>query len=437
MRTKNSTIGDWARVIFYTFHQNNNPEGIHEIRCRSYRNMPYGKSLREIYSYRNQNFWDLHQAKGIKMSASTSTLVDFHGIKVTDDSTWEIGGYERTGQNGDDVTVHIQDLNGITCQQLKEILLRLEELEYPMYLDVLGESYSADEDFEYIMLGQDDVRFSVSNNQLEVQIPCSIHSESEITLDFLIDRIAPLINRKNLKFTEDEYSEYDPIRGIFFSLLSLSTDHDSYLCSQFMKDAQEVQALANALGKNGLTPLTLADIVRSGQPEALLGQTENQWLEIKSEHFYPETPKGKFRFLRSVVQFANTGDGGILLLGAKTESGSGVDVIEKITPLPLSKETSKRKEQYKSALADAVFPPIKNLSIEEIQLDGGSMMMFLVPPQPEELKPFLIHGVEEDGKKNNQYISFVERHGDTVYTYTPQSIHSMLAAGKALLRGTK
>lgn len=379
----------------------------------------------------------LLQVKGRRMSASTSTLVDLHGIKVMDDFTWEIGGYDRTGETGEDVTVHIQDLDGMTCGQLKEILLRLEELEYPTYLDVLGERVSPDSDFEYLNFDEEDVRISVSNNHLEIEIPCSLHSESEVTLDFLIERINPLIKRKHLKFAGDEYSTYYPTEEIFFSHISLSTEDDSSPCSQFIKDAQEVQALVNALGTNGLTPSTLADIVRAGQSEALLGQTENQWLEIKSEHFYPETPKGKFRFLRSVVQFANTDEGGILLLGAKTESRSGVDVIEKITPLPRSQETSKRKEQYKSALTDAVFPPIKNLSIEEIQLDSGSMMIFLIPPQPEELKPFLIHGIEEDRKKNNQYISFVERNGDAVYTYTPQSIHSMLAAGKALLRGTK
>jgi hypothetical protein len=66
--------------------------------------------------------------------------------------------------------------------------------------------------------------------------------------------------------------------------------------------------------------------------------------------------------------------------------------------------------------------------------DDGMLILIDVPPQPEELKPFLVHGAIVDGKAEGAFISIVRRQGDETIPITAPMIHSMLAAGRALLR---
>jgi hypothetical protein len=62
------------------------------------------------------------------------------------------------------------------------------------------------------------------------------------------------------------------------------------------------------------------------------------------------------------------------------------------------------------------------------------LILIDVPPQPEELKPFLVHGAVVDGKAEGEFISIVRRQGDETIPITAKAIHSTLAAGLALLR---
>jgi hypothetical protein len=57
-----------------------------------------------------------------------------------------------------------------------------------------------------------------------------------------------------------------------------------------------------------------------------------------------------------------------------------------------------------------------------------------VPPQLDELKPFLVHGAVIDGKINDTYFSIVSRRADEIVPTDPQAVHALLTAGRAALR---
>ena len=63
------------------------------------------------------------------------------------------------------------------------------------------------------------------------------------------------------------------------------------------------------------------------------------------------------------------------------------------------------------------------------------LVLLDIPPQPEELKPFLVHGAIVDGRVEGAFISIVRRRGESSIPITAPMIHSTLAAGRALLRG--
>jgi hypothetical protein len=61
-------------------------------------------------------------------------------------------------------------------------------------------------------------------------------------------------------------------------------------------------------------------------------------------------------------------------------------------------------------LRDHLHPPPDNLRIEAVDMpDDGMLILIDVPPQPEELKPFLVHGAIIDGKAEGKFISIVRR----------------------------
>jgi hypothetical protein len=65
---------------------------------------------------------------------------------------------------------------------------------------------------------------------------------------------------------------------------------------------------------------------------------------------------------------------------------------------------------------------------------GGDLLAISVPPQPEELKPFLVHGAILEGKVEGAFVSIVRRRGEHSVPITAPAIHAMLSAGRALLR---
>ena len=119
-------------------------------------------------------------------------------------------------------------------------------------------------------------------------------------------------------------------------------------------------------------------------------------------------------------------------MGMATKKVPGGEEIRRLCPMPRDKAMLGR---YQRALEDHLFPPPDNLRIETIDMPDNEMLILIdVPPQPEELKPFLVHGAVVDDKAEGAFISITRRRGESSIPITAQAIHSTLAAARALLR---
>lgn len=63
-----------------------------------------------------------------------------------------------------------------------------------------------------------------------------------------------------------------------------------------------------------------------------------------------------------------------------------------------------------------------------------SLVLVEVPPQPEELKAFLVSGAVVHGRVEGAFISIVRRRGEHSLAISPAGIHAAVPAGP-LLRG--
>lgn len=205
------------------------------------------------------------------------------------------------------------------------------------------------------------------------------------------------------------------------------------LLGALLRIGLDAVALLDAVDNGEFGRELIADLLRSGHANALIGRAENEWLEAKREHYDLASPVGEIKTARAVARFANAEHGGLVIIGLATKNEGTGDVIRKVTPVPRDR---KIVHKYRQLLDRRLYPPPDDLRVEAIAYsDGtGDLILIDIPPQPEELKPFLVHGAVIDGKTDEAFISIVRRRGDSSIPASAASIHTMLAAGRALLR---
>ncbi|MCU1451430.1 MAG: sle [Acidimicrobiales bacterium] len=196
--------------------------------------------------------------------------------------------------------------------------------------------------------------------------------------------------------------------------------------------AQDVQALLDAAGGGQpLTPSTALGLLRARRPGALLGLDEGPWLDVKTQLYDVSHPIGKIKLARAVGRFANGEHGGLLVFGFGTTRNGPGERISKITPVTADRRLLRRHAQ---ALEVHLYPPPDYLTAEIINVSGGQLLVIYVPPQPEELKPFLVHGAVVEGNVEGAFISIDRRRGEDSIPVTATMIHTWLSAGRALMR---
>lgn len=293
---------------------------------------------------------------------------------------------------------------------------------------------SADDDLEFIPVSP--VSFTLVDHKLVMILDVygdRIPADEEPTGE-AAQRVAPLLSRKRMwlvSITE----ELDDAGRWWHARLTIGFHPRGRSCADVVADGLEMLELLDAASSGGLTRATCADLIRAGHVHALLGQPEGTWLEVKRQHYPLRELSGKLRIAQTVAQFANADAGGLIVVGLATKKVGGIDTINAVTAQPRDANSRRRCIQ---ALQDHLYPQPDDLTIEAVAAVGihgqGELMVIDIPPQPEEHKPFLVHGAIADGNAHGSYISLVRRRGDEGISTTAAAIHSTLAAGRALLR---
>lgn len=208
------------------------------------------------------------------------------------------------------------------------------------------------------------------------------------------------------------------------------------MAADLLKVGEAIVTLCNTFVNASITRETVADLVRGGGAHLLIGQPEGNWLDAKAEEYDLTTTKGKISLAMAVARFANAEDGGLLIIGAKAKKIPGGEVITQIDGVaPRHRDTAAR---YLRVVDQHLYPPLYGIRIELVSTSGElGLILIDIPPQPEEFKPFLVHGaITADGDTEGSFISIVQRRGEASIPITAPMIHAALAAGRALLRGT-
>jgi hypothetical protein len=197
---------------------------------------------------------------------------------------------------------------------------------------------------------------------------------------------------------------------------------------QLCRMGRDIAAVVDAASGGDFTRRPTLDLLRAGNAAALIGQPESHWLDVKKMLYDVGQLAGKISLAQAAARFANS-DGGIVIFGMGTRKAGAGEVIAKLHPVSTDGHTVRR---YRQALEQHLYPLPAGLEVEIVAASGGQLLIVHVPPQPEESKPFLVHGAIVDGKTEGAFISIVRRHGDDTIPITAPAVHSAMSMNRIL-----
>lgn len=151
-------------------------------------------------------------------------------------------------------------------------------------------------------------------------------------------------------------------------------------------------------------------IINDGNFDLLKGKPESDWLECKRQKYLLDEEKGKRELAKDISSFANSTEGGFILIGVETEKSDQyqVDTIAYIRPFA---QNIINIEQYHNVIRDWVYPaPDTKIEWKSYKQSNKGILVITIPPQSEGLKPFLVSKtIEDSGKFTEILFGYVER----------------------------
>jgi hypothetical protein len=286
-------------------------------------------------------------------------------------------------------------------------------------------------DNDYSPVEPYDISFDDSRIQVHIRFESDLEDEDE-SYTYLSELVSPLLARHRLTLLSVGL-DLDFAGGPPWMLqMVVSAPTKARSMNSLANAADDLLALLGAVVSGHFTAQTLETLILSGHAEALIGQHENHWLEVKANEYALQTFAGRVAFAEVIAGMANGGAEALVVIGMRTRStATGGEIIKDVTPLSADPKSVRR---HRSAIRNHVFPAVSGLTIREVPFGGGRILLAQIPEQPEELKPFLVHGATIEGHSHGAFFGISTRSVDENVPLTAPMVHATLAAGRALLR---
>jgi len=180
----------------------------------------------------------------------------------------------------------------------------------------------------------------------------------------------------------------------------------------------------DALGRTGL----IASI-RMSSGISLLALPESEVFDAKRDNYAVKTRLGKHRLATDIAAFANSQDGGLLIIGAVTaRNDNGQDAVIDIPGVEPA--YAPRMQQLIDLTREYIYPSVEGLDLIEIPTARSPLYLIDIPPQNEAAKPFLVRGVLVDPAAGNRAVvegvSLAIRRADRNENLELSEFHSLI-----------
>ncbi|WP_143050972.1 hypothetical protein [Amycolatopsis pretoriensis] len=354
-------------------------------------------------------------------------------VRLLDDYTWIFGDARRSHDGADSIVIKRGDLAVAKATDLARELRKAREREVEprgVLIDLApGDQYSPKESvvdpISFVLT--DDGRLAV-----EFDFTSEEYFDDDEQLQAVVrPLIDPLLQRQKAHVVALHVDGYRSSAPYFHTVVVCVPTRGKTLQEHYAV-ADDVMTLLQAAAAGQVTRDTVVDLLLGGRADLLIGLREGPWLDVKSEHYDLSEPAGQISLAQAISRFGNAEEGGVVVVGMGTKRVPGGEVIKSLKPVPIDGSVLRR---YRQVLENRLFPFPDRLRIESIESGAGNgVVVVYIPPQEEELKPFLVHGAIVGDRVEGAFISIVRRSGEDSIPITAQQIHGTLAAGRALMR---
>ena len=201
----------------------------------------------------------------------------------------------------------------------------------------------------------------------------------------------------------------------------------------------EALALLRASKGDELPRSAVLDLLSGARWDLFKGQSETEWLEAKGEPYdHLEKKLGeqnwRYELAKDVASFANTSQGGLIVLGMFTQDQGNGDVIQGHKEFDLRRVAV---STYRKHVAQLVYPQIEGFEVRRIAgfKKGWGLAVLVIPPQPKHNRPFLVQGMISDQKVHGAHVLLPTRRGDDTTLMKSEAIHTLLRLGEQVIEG--
>jgi hypothetical protein len=169
--------------------------------------------------------------------------------------------------------------------------------------------------------------------------------------------------------------------------------------------------------------------LRRRDPAALLGERECAWLDVKAGVYRLDQPKGSEELAKDVAAFANTPDGGLLLVGFSTKKEHGEEILDALNPVP---RRLIDLDQHRQTIATRVIPTLRDVSVDWIDCGNEAGVLVIdIPAQPQSSQLFAVPAPTGTTEVSKTAASVPVRRGDGTTWLRPHEIQHFIALGWA------
>jgi len=166
-----------------------------------------------------------------------------------------------------------------------------------------------------------------------------------------------------------------------------------------------------------------------GDLEALLGERECAWLDVKSGIYPLSQPKGPEELAKDVAAFANTPHGGLVVVGYTTRKEHGEEIVDALSLLPRKLVDC---GQHLQVIATRVLPALREVTVEWIDRENDLGVLFIdIPAQPRSSQLFAVPAPTGTGEVSKSAVGVPVRRGDGTTWLRPHEVQHFIGLGWA------
>jgi len=203
------------------------------------------------------------------------------------------------------------------------------------------------------------------------------------------------------------------------------------------KLGDEARALLLAKEGGELKQSIALDLLCSGRWDLFRGQPESAWLEAKGAPYDHLGDNWQYELAKDVASFANSPEGGIIVIGMTTDDQGDGDTIRGYKEFELDRV---RRQSYRNHIAQRVYPRVAGFDVQRIEgpaKKGFGLAVLAIPPQPESSRPFLVQGAISRGEVLGAHVLLPVRREDDTALMDAGAFHARLRLGEQVIAGEK